>query len=183
MKTLVEILAQNKDTDKGTRHSYDACYEGLIAPIRNQTSCLIEVGVRWGGSLRAWAEYFSNAHIFGIDNASETNVIPNLNHSRIEVIKADTCRPSNFHDVVRPFFLGKLADVIIDDGCHHPYAQICTFALLSPLLKDGGIYLTEDVQDIKWAQEMAGLFGGEVIDRREVKGCQDDILWLWRKVT
>ena len=59
--------AENKCSDKGTRHNYIESYEWLFAPFQNEHITLLEIGVKRGYSLQLWREYFTNATILGID--------------------------------------------------------------------------------------------------------------------
>jgi len=175
MKTLTDILAFYPDTDKGTLHSYSQFYEKLFEPRRLQTQTVVETGVRHGGSLKAWKEYFINAtHIIGVDDGSEAGVwTPDI--SGIEVIVANTVKPEVMAEAFNRFSRG-FFDIIIDDSWHNPYAQVATFAALRPLLALGGIYIIEDIESIEYAKKMQEVIGGTIEDRRHIKNRHDDIL-------
>lgn len=49
-------------------------------------------------------------------------------------------------------------DVIIDDGSHHSSDVMKTFAQYFPLLRDGGIYVVEDLHCSYWSEFEGGLF-------------------------
>lgn len=192
MKTLQEIYDSipANNCDKGSFHSYLEYYSELFAPYRETADHVLEVGVRMGDSLRMWAGYFSNATIWGIDNGSEAGLprFTEEEQERIRFVAADTTDPSRFlwnlTNECNAYSYGSDSekfDIVIDDGNHHPYAQAATFALLSPFVKPGGIYLIEDIEDISFASTMQRLFGGQVVDRREVRQRHDDILLVWRK--
>lgn len=180
-KSLVQLFSETKgSTDKNTLHSYAEFYEQLFAPIRkpNWPISLLEIGVRDGSSLEVWADYFGeDAMIVGVDNGSESGFPEKITRKNIDFVIADTTRPQDFIDLVDPF--GPLFDIIIDDGCHHPYAQAATFAICQPMLESSGIYVCEDIEDISFANKLCELFGGKVYDRRHVKGRHDDILWVY----
>jgi cephalosporin hydroxylase len=178
--TLAEIFAKYPDTDKDTIHSYAEFYGGLFAPIRDKVRSLWEVGVRGGGSLKAWREYLG-CQVVGFDNGSEAGVWES-DDPHIQVEFADSCDPSTWSSAT---WLAERShgqpDIIIDDGCHHPYAQVATFSILYPHLNSGGVYVIEDVEDITYAEKIAEMFGGTVEDRRKVKNRHDDILVWWKK--
>jgi hypothetical protein len=50
-------------------------------------------------------------------------------------------------------------DFIIDDGSHENAHQIETFGILWPHLKDGGVYIVEDVQTSYWPAYGGGALG------------------------
>ena len=181
MRTLEEIMAMWPNSDKNSLHSYGPIYERLFAPYRDTALDVGEVGVRDGSSLRGWAEYFTRADVWGFDNGSEAGlpVFTEEEQRRITMIVADTTKPSDFLKALPRRHL--MFDVIIDDGLHHPYGQVATWAMLSPFLRSGGLYLIEDIEDISFAQTMQRLFGGKVYDLREVKGRHDDIVLAWEK--
>jgi hypothetical protein len=43
-------------------------------------------------------------------------------------------------------------DIIIDDGSHRVWHVLASFEVLFPLLKDGGIYVIEDIQSSYWPE-------------------------------
>lgn len=177
---LADVFAKYPDTDKGgpgAIHSYDEVLDSLFTDRRLSVRRVLEVGVRGGGSLLSWRDYFENADVIvGVDNGSEAGFwTPTAD--RIVVVRADSTKPETLHRVgveYGPF------DFVCDDGLHHPYSQVATFAALRPFLAPGGIFCVEDVEDISFATKMAELFGGEVFDRRELKQRHDDILWVYR---
>ena len=63
MKTLYEL--DNIYTDKGNLHAY---YDSYIKTFNSQSNAenIMEVGVRKGGSLKLWLEYFPEAFVHSI---------------------------------------------------------------------------------------------------------------------
>lgn len=169
---LAEIFARHPDTDKdgpNGLHSYGPFYEELFAgrPVRS----LLEVGVRRGGSLLSWRDYFPTAQIYGVDNGSEVGFWQPT-ADRIRVFQGDTTRPQSLGALKfwAPF------DVVIDDGLHRPLAQAITFGILRPLVSPGGVYVIEDVEDYDQGRKLAELIGGRLIDLRYVRNRHDDVL-------
>jgi hypothetical protein len=121
------------------RH-YLKIYEDHLSRFQNTPFHMLEIGVHQGGSLSLWRRYFGpKALLFGID---------------ID----DSCRRFDEHDAhVRigsqndPVFLQSVVsemdgvDVVLDDGSHKASHQLTSFQTLFPLLKDGGVYICEDV--------------------------------------
>ena len=176
-------------TDKNSYHSYSDFYAKLFEPIRHSVTRVLEVGVRGGGSLKAWSEYFPQAHIFGIDNGLEAGIWKpdGPNADRIHVAYADTFKPQTIHDLFCPNDESTTVgcewrlpfDIIIDDGCHNVVAQAATWAMLFPYAKT--YYVVEDIEGIDFAIALQRHFGGVIEDRRIKKQRHDDLLLYWRK--
>jgi cephalosporin hydroxylase len=122
--------------DKGKRHGYEQIYEPLFAPLRGKPITLLEIGVFRGASLAAWAEYFPSATLIGVDTFErvQPHKVAILKHPRVKWFQMDSTQEAP--DV--------RADIIIDDGCHTPGAQLATMARFLPLLNAGGMYFIED---------------------------------------
>ena len=60
-------LADKFKTDKHRPHNYTSEYYRLFAGRRNDVKRVLEVGIRYGASLRMWEALFPNAEIVGID--------------------------------------------------------------------------------------------------------------------
>lgn len=147
MKLIEEILqAWGADpvsgTDKQREHSYGEVYDRLFwREERAAVSKVLEIGLAYGASLKAWREAFPNALIIGLDNNPgamlhgtdriETFVVDATDHRQIEAVEA--VQAGEF-------------DLIIDDGSHLFNDQLLTAAHLLPKLKIGGFYVIEDVQ-------------------------------------
>ena len=69
MKSLNEIYINYQfpegHGDKGTAHTYIDEYEKLLSGRRDSIT-ILEIGVRYGHSIRMWNEYFINSNIVGI---------------------------------------------------------------------------------------------------------------------
>ena len=65
---VLKTLVDNVRTDKNTVHYYLDTYEQLFKPMRETAKNVLEIGVRDGGSMKLWHDYFPNATIYGIDN-------------------------------------------------------------------------------------------------------------------
>ena len=201
METLKEIWTrlkeQGHETDKGSVHSYLPVYEKLLAPYRETALNVLEIGIFNGASIRMWAEYFTKANIYGIDcsitpHGGMANLEPlvreaTLNRfrknnkfeynealARVDIYILDA---ENQEDVSKCFKDIKF-DVIIEDANHSLEQQVILSAIWWDYLNEGGVYVIEDVQDIK---NIVGIKNGEIIDLRQVKGRYDDIMIILRK--
>ena len=144
MKSLREIFEENQ-TDKGSKHSYDTIYEPLFEPRRNDDINFLEVGIWKGHGMASLHDYFQNGRIYGIDifTRMTPEEVPILQEWRCDWAKGDTTNPSISGLLVAKF--GVMFDYILDDGAHHPEANMLTFRHLAPFLKVGGYYIIEDV--------------------------------------
>ncbi|HTV37324.1 MAG TPA: class I SAM-dependent methyltransferase [Xanthobacteraceae bacterium] len=151
-------LAIKHGTDKWGPHFYTPLYHGLFCHLRDRPIRLLEIGVggydlktSGGASLAMWAEYFPNGQITGIDIAEKRLTLD----ERVRIFRGsqdDSTFIQNVSNERGPF------DIIIDDGSHLPKHVVASFNILFPILKDGGIYVIEDVQTAFWPN-----FGGSTM--------------------
>jgi hypothetical protein len=143
MRSLDEI-ALSYGTDKSSlSHNYTKLYTLYFESVRNQPLNILEIGIDKGYSLKSWKEYFPNATITGLD-------ILDLSHfaeDRANVVvgsQSDIPFLQETNEKYGPF------DIIIDDGSHHNSDMKASFECLFPLLKEGGIYVVEDLHACYW---------------------------------
>jgi len=128
-------------TDKASNyHDYLNFYQRYFAPIRRDRIRLLEIGVFGGASLAVWEEYFPNGTIIGADIDPST---VRFARSRVMIEILDQ---SNLEHLVRLGVKHGPFDVIIEDGSHFWEHQTTSFKTLFPFVKDGGIYIVEDLQ-------------------------------------
>ena len=154
-------LAKEFGTDKWGNHRYTPRYQRHLEHLRDQEFTLLEIGIggyersrQGGASLRMWRWFFPRARIIGLDIEDKSFV--------------DTDRIRSFvgsqtdADVLRRIVAEEGAPlVVIDDGSHRPEHIRETFAMLFPLLPDGGVYAIEDTQTSYWPR-----WGGS-LDRQD----------------
>ncbi len=191
--TLRSILAKYP-TDKDTDHSYGPVYETLLAPLRDTATCILELGIDKGGSLLAWEEYFTRAHIYGIDIDDKSF----LNSPRVTTIQADlNLYGPLITSITESPLRQQSCDLIIDDGPHNVIQQFGCLFILWPYLKPNGYYIIEDAVHMgmylhgqippHWHNgPMLGipldkLLSVEVIDRIHIKNRSDDMLIVFKK--
>jgi predicted O-methyltransferase YrrM len=124
---------------------YFEIYERHFHQFRGKDMTMLEFGVLHGGSLQMWKHYFGpGAKITGADINPRC---AELAEERIDIIIADQENRESLKNIVatRPQF-----DIILDDGGHTMTQQITTFQELWFHLKDGGVYLCEDVMTSYW---------------------------------
>ncbi len=124
---------------------YLEVYERYFAPYKGTSVKMLEIGVNKGGSLDLWRRYFGpDATIFGIDvNPECAKVAIAPNQVRIGS-QADPAFLRAVIDEMGP------PDLILDDGSHIAKHVKTSFEVLFPLLKEGGLYIIEDLQTAYW---------------------------------
>ncbi|MCE5972290.1 class I SAM-dependent methyltransferase [Sinirhodobacter sp. WL0062] len=159
-------LAEKYGSDKGpAKHRYTELYNMLFHPYRDQPIRFLEMGLFIGGpehgisadrettdlpSVRMWLEFFSQAHIHGLDVSDFSW----FEHPRFSFTRCDMDRRENIRDafkVAAPF------DIIIDDASHASHHQQFAMLELFPKLKPGGLYIIEDLRWQPQAYERAGI--------------------------
>lgn len=140
-------LCEKYGPDKCRNHHYEAMYAHILGPFRFARTRIriLEIGIEFGGSLRVWLEYLKSPlgipYVYGID---------------IEQKYCDKAPPGarafcgdqadvNFLESVVKDSGGEF-DIIIDDGGHGTGQAEVTFKALWPHLRDGGIYVIEDLE-------------------------------------
>ncbi len=130
---------------------YFEIYERYFSKFRDKDISLLELGVLHGGSLQMWKNYFGkNSKIYGADIDPRCQ---ELEEDNIKILFCDQEDRSSLRSITNT--LPKF-DIIIDDGGHTMLQQKLTFEELYSHVKDGGIYLCEDMHTSYWP----GHFGG-----------------------
>lgn len=187
--TLTEL---NKEgplflTDKGNCHDYFPIYEELFAPFRDKEINLFEAGYWFGGSCELWKRYFPKAHIRSIDvNANPKRrkrfqldlvqtFIPPSDRVRLDIM--------NVRDLTMYYFKDFIPDIAIDDGSHNIYDQLYFVGTVYPVLRQGGLLIVEDIQNINRDENKfrALDFPYVLVDQRKKTGLGDDVLLIFAK--
>jgi len=162
----LEELAIKHGTDKKCEegHGYTPFYEKYFEPLRNETVKLMELGVHEGWSMNMWVEYFPNGEFWGIDNDKEGLCPKDFNNDMIhfhlgsqddELFLKSVCGENKF-------------DIIIDDCSHISKLSIRSFDILFPYLKEGGIYVIEDLHTWKLFEYNPEMFSLNQISSSEI---------------
>lgn len=153
-KTLHEIYFEHTGKSSDRWSIYISTYERLLNEYRNKPVSMLEIGVQNGGSLEVWAKYFPLAkRIIGCD----------INENCRKLVFEDnriTLKIGNAND--RQVKIGILEkspsfDIIIDDGSHYSSDIINSFIQYFPHLKDGGIFIAEDLHCSYWNDFEGGI--------------------------
>lgn len=182
MKTLRELIdTGDYKTDKDTTHAYIFPYDKAFEKYRDKTVSLLEIGNNGGESIKLWNDYFNESQIFGIEinDLKELDEI-NAQHENINLYTKTDAYCDETVDLFRKD--DHKFDIIIDDGSHRPEHQAFAVIKWLPFLKEGGVFIIEDVQSFEIAQYLMSLIPEElldrsmVVDRRHVKGRYDDVM-------
>jgi SAM-dependent methyltransferase len=130
---------QTYDTDK--IHGILEIYEPLFRPFAGEAIKLLELGVRTGGSLYLWRDYFPRGTIVGLDINPVRVEDP---EGRIHVYQGDQQDPALLSRVAAEQAPDGF-DLIIDDASHLGAPTRTSFwHLFDRHLKPGGLYAVED---------------------------------------
>lgn len=137
------------DKQKPGWHNYGPAYQALFGRWKYRPLKMLEIGIGGygeslgGASLLAWQAFFPFGTIHGADIEDKTV----LSGWRRPVSILDQSSPEQLTDLKQrhaPF------DIVIDDGSHFNAHQIVSFEHLFDAVRDGGIYVIEDVQTSFW---------------------------------
>jgi cephalosporin hydroxylase len=132
------------------RHYFDI-YDTHFSRFRNNSPNVVEFGVSQGGSLQMWQDYFGpGAHITGVDIDERCAAFA---EDGIDVMIGDQEDRSFLQQVAKQ--VGTI-DVLIEDGGHTMAQQINTFEELWPSIRNGGVFLMEDLHTSYWANYGGG---------------------------
>ncbi len=140
-ETDLDSIGLKHGTDKASsHHDYLAFYEQFFAPMRHGRVNILEVGVLNGASLATWEEYFPNGSIVGADIDATTK---RFQRGRVSIEILDQ---ANIEEVTQAAIRRGPFDIVIEDGSHLWEHQITSLKTLFPFVRDGGIYIVEDLQ-------------------------------------
>lgn len=187
MQELTEfcLLCEKYKTDKCKkyRHNYSPHYNTILSPYRDEFKNILEIGIGFvgepgsgimehlrefgyerGASLRVWRDFFPAATIYGIDNREEAI----FQEDRIKCILSDQTDKSRLENIFNDIEL----DFILDDGSHIANNQRESFYILEKYLKEGGIYIIEDINLKYWQDNDINTFFLEVKQKYKFKTCK-----------
>jgi hypothetical protein len=160
---LCEIMGRY-GSDKGhsdiskSWHNYTLIYYKLFKELKDKRVRIFEMGLGtnnpsvpsnmcWlnggspGASLRGWTEFFPNGVAYGAD-------IDKGCLFQTDRIKTYYCDQTNSEEIKKMWNERELwepFDIIIDDGLHEAFANICFFENSIFKLKRGGYFIIEDL--------------------------------------
>jgi hypothetical protein len=123
--------------------NYFDIYDKHFNKFIGKNPIILEIGVFKGGSIDMWNYYFdNNCTIYAIDINEECLKLQKDFGDNVHIIIGD----QNDDNFWKKFLEKNINfDIIIDDGSHVPKHQIRTLKKMYNYLKNGGIYLCEDI--------------------------------------
>ena len=164
MNTLLNLFETNRECPINTE-----IHEKHLAKFVGQSPGVIEIGVGRGGALETSKGYFGEGtRMIGFETAAGTTAVE---EPLIEIVN---CDQACLADLPRLVGVSGPPHVIIDDGGHFAHQFQISCEVLIPNLRDGRVYLVEDVHTCYWKEFEGGfLKHGTFIER--TKELTDDL--------
>jgi hypothetical protein len=149
---FAQIFFNNKNQTVNKWLHYLPIYDRIFGNYSNTPIKFLEIGVFRGGSMNLWREFFGpQATIFGIDINPDCAQYDGIS-GQVRIGSQDD--PDFLERVVAE--MGGI-DIVLDDGSHIASHQRASFEILFPLLKEGGLYVIEDLHTSYWPSFEGGL--------------------------
>jgi cephalosporin hydroxylase len=146
MELTLEQLAVKYNTDKAKFcHNYCEVYDTLFRHIRNDVKLLLELGISEGASIKMWRDYMPNAWIHGTDIVDYPDILLRDFGSNITCHNCDQTDRVKMKQMAES--VGGQFDIIIDDASHAMNDILISLDVLFPYLKEGGLYIIEDIEN------------------------------------
>ena len=179
----LEQLVDTSLTDKSTIHSYLPLYEKLLQSKKETAKNVLEIGIYFGGSIKLWNDYFTNANIYGLDILDINHVWEGIkNNDKIILYTSTDAYDTNFF--VSNFLNRNVRfDFMLDDGPHTLESMKQFIKLYSQVMKHDGILMIEDVPSLEWIELLVNEVPEnmkqfiKVYDLRHIKNRFDDIVF------
>ena len=151
------------------KHSYTEFYGSIFHHMRGRWLNVLEIGIRWGGSLLMWKDFFGeDSQIYGIDPNLEHIVVDLGGEKNVHLLSANayddvtaavhpladltgkgdwkpTLELPPSHPINRCLSKGIKFDIIIDDGIHSKETQLFVLNNYRKILNPHGFICAEDV--------------------------------------
>lgn len=186
-QTLTD-LANKLETDKGTadkstlswgnsypRHfswHYTPVYEKYMDPVRENNVRFLEIGIcdkRFPfASTQMWLSYFKNVELFSVDNfwGNRSNYgddIQKVVEMGSHFIFADQGSEDDWNHINTEVGQNSI-DFIVEDGSHAPEHMMYSLYRSVDILKSGGYYFMEDIQNPETSKGWFGYDNAEIFN-------------------
>jgi cephalosporin hydroxylase len=162
-------------TDKQDPHNYiGGVYDKYFPDIRESATKILEVGVKHGGSIILWKDYFVNATIFGVDLDHCKQFSKPHHRDRVIEIVGDAYSPRILDCIPNNL------DVAIDDGSHTAEHMKFFIDNYLPKVRRGGYLFVEDIWKEEYIPELlSGITNNyKIFDTRETHKQTDNLLLM-----
>ena len=144
MKRLTKLANKHK-TDKGTEfsyaHGFTEFYEPFFEKYENPT--ILELGVDKGASEKMLNDFYDgNCTIYCVDIEDKSDLFKD--YDNIKFFQCDLSTRENISELISRLESVSF-DIIIDDASHKWADQFLSLSMVSPLLKEDGVYILEDL--------------------------------------
>ena len=142
MKSIDELAILHR-TDKASHsHNFTEFYEDLLGHRRSEAGlCIMELGVKFGSSLRMWEDAFPTAKVVGVDNNWRIRESVRPRRSVLE-----TCDLSDRSSLLKIAQRHGPFDLVVDDSAHTSTVTRNIIETLWPdWIKPGGVLVIEDI--------------------------------------
>jgi len=148
----LEQLVDNGKTDKNTTHSYLPLYQQLLIGKKDTAKNVLEVGISYGGSIKLWSDFFTNATVYGLDIINSNMVWTDIKNNKNIILHTSTDAYNT--EFFKTHFLAKniKCDFMLDDGPHTLDSMKQFIRLYSQIMTDDGILIIEDVPFLEWIE-------------------------------
>jgi hypothetical protein len=142
---LLALFTQNKKQVINKWHHYIPIYDRHLREFQNKEINFLEIGVSEGGSMLLWKNFLGEeALIYGIDINPACSKLNDI----VGQVRIGSQSDIQFLDTIIREMNG--IDIVLDDGSHHMRDVRTSFEYLFPKLRDGGIYIIEDLHTSFW---------------------------------
>lgn len=151
----LEEIADNSTTDKNSTHSYLPLYQKLLISKKETAKNVLEIGIgdfglKNGGSIKLWSDFFTNATVYGLDILPISNIMDEiLNNDKIILYTSTDAYNEDFF-IANFLYKNIKCDFILDDGPHTLESMKQFIKLYSQIMTDDGILIIEDIQSWEW---------------------------------
>jgi cephalosporin hydroxylase len=179
----LEQIVDNSRTDKNTVHSYLPLYQKLLINKKETAKNVLEIGILYGGSIKLWSDFFTNANVYGLDIININSVWEGIKNKEKIILHTSTDAYNN-HFFINNFLNKHIKfDFMLDDGPHTLESMKQFIKLYSQIMTDDGILIIEDVQSIEWIDILKNEVPEhlkqfiKIYDLRQNKNRYDDIVF------
>ena len=155
IKSLYELYQEHQGKVSDKWLGYFEAYSHALSSYRDQSVSLLEIGVQNGGSLEIWGKFFSSAEVIMGCDINPACAHLQFDDPRIRVVVGDAVQESTKSLIL---IHSNNFDIVIDDGSHSSADIIRAFFQYFPLIKDGGVFVAEDLHCSYWGEFGGGLY-------------------------